>query len=176
MSVNKLSCFTVMSTALFVGHANAEFVWDWNGESGTFTTLESGGAAGTYTVTDFSVTVSALGETIGSASGGDYLIEGFSTFPQYTFDWDGSIVTGWHHEGPNTFDWHAYTSVDSGGSYLFAWDTDNNNDPSSAGFFNFGSHNVSGAVAVSYVPTPGGLAAMGLVGVLGASRRRRVSQ
>lgn len=161
--------------------ASQATAWDWAfaGESGTFTT-DGTGAAGTYTVSDFSVKASAVGSTLGSQSGGAYFSGPYSTGEPYTFDWDGSSVTGWHHlTGNNSFDWIVYGQTsDTDKSYFFGWDNGNVNNPKSAAYYSARVGQVSvGQVSVSLatsVPEPETYALMlaGL-GVLGWTARRR---
>ena len=123
--------------ALFVSASHAA-TWDWSfaGEAGTFVT-DGTGAPGTYTISDFSVTGSAVGGTIGSQSGGSYVSGGFVTDEPYTFDWDGTTATAWHHlTGANTFNWIVYGQTsDTDKFYFFGWNTHNVNDPSSAAYY-----------------------------------------
>ncbi len=172
MNIKKACIFG--SVALTTTGAIADFAWEWGGESGMFITAESGGDAGTYTIVDFEVTSSALGAVSGSASNGDYSIGGlYQTNPTFTFDWDGSAVTNWYHEGENDFDWHVYFTP-TGDIYQFGWDTDNNNDHLSAGFTSFSTGaSESAPVTVSFVPAPSGVAFFGAAGLLGTRRRRR---
>ena len=94
-----LTClfFVCASPAL----VKAAIIWDWNfaSESGQFVTdgtLVAGSAPpGTYTMSDFTVTVSGFGAPLGSVSGGPWDVPtGLST--PYTLSWDGSVVPQWY--------------------------------------------------------------------------------
>lgn len=168
--------------------ASQATVWDWAfaSETGTFTTGGTG-TAGTYTVSDFSVTASAVGATLGSQGGGAYFSGPFSTGEPYTFDWDGSSVTAWHHlTGGNSFEWIVYGQTsDPDKSYFFGWDTGNVNNPKTAAYYSASAGQGTKAISVGQVsvslatsvPEPETYALMlaGL-GVLGWTARRRRAQ
>lgn len=168
--------------------ANISWVWSFAGETGTFVTdgsLVAGVAQpGTYTLIDFAVTGSSVGGTIGSLSGGDYVVDVFGTSFPYTMAWNGSAVTFWGSDGFNTFDWWAFgDQAVEDGYYFFAWDLGNINDPTKAGYYLGDEFNppAVGTVTVRVadtpvIPEPATWALMitgfGLVGVAARSRRR----
>ena len=163
---------------------NAGITWQWNFDSeyGQFVTDGDSVSppAGTYTLSDFSVTASATGGTIGSLSAGDYstAVPNYSTPQPFSFVWDGSKVTQWMHSGGNTFDWWSFTDVAaSEQAYFFGWDTGNHNVPTRAAHYDdsLGKNNplAVGTVTVKPVPEPGTVILLG-VGGLAMMRRRSV--
>lgn len=134
-------------------HAHA-LTWNWSfaGEEGQFETDGASHAAGTYTLSNFSVTASVLGNTIGSTLSGAYTMSGFSTLPPYLMEWDGSSVTKWISSGVNSFDWWVFGEVASSGHYFFGWETTNINNPGHATFYPFNADTNNPSYRVSVVP------------------------
>jgi hypothetical protein len=99
---------SILIMTLACGAAWAGIEWTWvnagtGTEQGTFITdgelVSDLAPAGTYTVQDYSITASAHGMPIGSASGGEYFINQ----PDIGFDWDGSAPTlFWRDSGGYT--------------------------------------------------------------------------
>ncbi len=73
----------VLLGALIALPANADILWNWSfaGESGTFltngTAVGQVATPGTYLFKDFTVGLSAVGEPVGSVTGGQYVASGF---------------------------------------------------------------------------------------------------
>ena len=91
--------------------------WNWTfaGEQGTIITDGVSTLAGTYNYIDFSVSLSSVGNSVGSVSGGQYG-DGtsgfnFSTSPPYSFIWDGIQVTDWIHGDTNTAHWWVFRDL-----------------------------------------------------------------
>ena len=92
--------------------------WNWSfaGESGAFltdgTAVGQVVAPGTYDFKDFTVGFSAVGEPVGSVTGGQYVASGFSdTSTPYSFVWNGSAVTEWDKTGLNDFNWRLFNNT-----------------------------------------------------------------
>ena len=170
-----------MGGSLAIGSvANAAVLWKWSfaNETGTFTTsgTAAGGVAapGSYTLSDFSVTASQAGGTIGSLSGGQYVTCGYATDQPYSFDWNGNAVTQWNQSGANTFNWWVFDDVANlQDAYFFGWQTGNNNVASQAAFYDDlaypplsqPSYAVTVSVAAASAAEPGTLGMM-LTGLL----------
>ncbi|HEX6962726.1 MAG TPA: hypothetical protein VF175_12725 [Lacipirellula sp.] len=149
-----------------MGNASGEIRWNWSfaGEAGQFVT---GGVLDldpidpiNYPVLDYSVTQSATGATLGSASGGEYFMGSFaSQLPSFT--WDGDRVVAWSHRGVNGFLWNAYEDLDAAvrEHYFFGWALDSNGaeieDASSAAHWRTGGVVLAaGEVTVAPVVVP----------------------
>lgn len=169
-----------------VAQANTTWDWSFGTESGQFVMDGSGYSAGTYNLVDFSVTSSAVGGTIGSLSGGQYATgdNAFSTAQPFSFDWDGSNVTAWHHAGINGFSWWAFDDVPGAGKYFFGWGVGNFNIVNSGAYW-LNNNGLQGAPALGIisvsaarsVPDSGSTLAMFGVAILafGSIRRRLVA-
>ncbi len=134
-----LCMFIVMLLSL--KRVEASIIWDWSFDSnaGQFVTTGDavGGSApaGTYLITDFVVTNSGSGATIGSWSTGEYDDTGFATTSPYSLVWDGSTIVGWHHSGNNHFDWVVFKDLAKNNYFLFGWETGNKNTPTQAAYY-----------------------------------------
>ncbi len=123
------------------GKVEASIIWDWSfdSNSGQFVTTGDavGGIApsGTYLITDFIVTNSGSGATLGSWSTGEYADTGYATNSPYNLVWDGSTVIAWHHNGTNTFDWIVFKDLAQNNYFFFGWETGNKNIPTQAVYF-----------------------------------------
>lgn len=181
MSAVSLCAMLVVAPA--TAHAQVTWNWSFGSNSGTFSTNGSapGGIAapGVYSLTDFSVSSSGQGATIGSMSGGQYAGSGYFTNLPYDMTWNGSAVTLWNSAGTNGFDWWVFT--DNGNpsqTFLFGWQTGNVNTASEAVYYpsSMTSSPVTVAVATTATPEPAtvGLFALGLAGI-GAVRRRKTA-
>ncbi len=97
---------TCMAIVAIPVAADINWVWINAGtgtEQGTFVTdgnlVGTDAPAGSYTLLDFSVTASIYGATLGSVSGGQWLIGQ----PDVGFEWDGSQATQlWRQNGDFT--------------------------------------------------------------------------
>ncbi|SEM01668.1 hypothetical protein SAMN04489760_102175 [Syntrophus gentianae] len=161
------------------GHA---MIWNWSfsTEAGTFTT-DGTGTPGWYNVSDFSVTSTGMGATIGSWSGSQYAASGYSTETPYKFQWDGSAVVKWDSAGSNSFDWLVFKDLAQPYYYFFGWETGNFNTVDQAAYYyEYGSvSQPSYHVDVDQggvVPIPGAilLFAPGLAGLIAVRRRLKV--
>jgi len=167
--------------------AEAQVTWDWSfgSNTGKFFTdgVAPGGVAapGVYNLSDFSVTSSGDGGTIGSGSGGEYFMGSlpFLTGLPYSMTWDGSAVSLWSSAGYNAFDWWVFTdNANPPGAFMFGWGTGDLNTASQAVYYpNPLSADVSVRAEVTATPEPAtlGLLALGMVGIA-AVRRRRARQ
>ena len=166
--------------------ANADILWNWSfaGESGTF--LTDGAAVGqvatpgTYLFKDFTVGFSAVGEPVGSVTGGQYVASGFlDTSTPYSFVWNGSAVTEWDKTGLNDFNWWVFNNTAGLDFYEFGETPSDVNDPTQAVIFLNGVYLTHGAINVAAaVPEPSTWAML-LIGFAGigfaAYRKRRRS-
>ena len=178
--------FAVLLGALIALPANADILWNWSfaGESGTFltngTAVGQVATPGTYLFKDFTVGLSAVGEPVGSVTGGQYVASGFfDTSTPYSFVWNGSAVTEWDKTGLNDFNWWVFNNAVGLDFYEFGETTSNINDPTQAVIFRNGVYLTHGAVNVApSVPEPSTWAMMilGFAGVgFMAYRRSRKS-
>ena len=176
--------------AVFAASSNASITWDWSfgSNAGQFTT--TGTAIGTvaspdtYAITDFSVTSSGTGATVGSLSGGEYGSDLLDTTLPYSLVWDGAVVTSWIHSGGNSFKWLVFDDLSNANAFFFGFETGNVNTPmqatyyldsltSSAPSFDL-SINVS---SIAPIPEPEIYALMGIgLGLMGWVGRRRKLQ
>jgi len=176
--------------------AQASVVWNWSfeTEAGQFITDGNSSAPGIYTLSDFSVTSSGTGGTIGSLSGGEYKTDNYlATLQPFTLIWDGFNVAQWLHSGLNSFDWWSFYDIPTSISlvdrpwrtkYFFGWDTNNINDPTRAAHWDGNNSNplavgditVSPVLVpiVSSVPVPAAvwLFGSGLLGLMCIARRK----
>lgn len=159
--------------------ANAGIIWDWefNGEEGTFITDGSDLSAGNYLLSDFTVTSSLVGATIGSWGNGDYSPSAFGNDVPYWIVWNGSTITDLISSGSNWDTWFTFDDLSTSTIYLFDFGSGNTQTNGQAMAF------AGNASAPSYaytatptlesvsVPEPSTLAifALGLMGL--ASRR-----
>ena len=139
----KLKILSVISAALLGAlaalPAKADILWNWSfaGEGGTFltdgTAVGQVAAPGTYVFKDFTVGFSAVGEPVGSVTGGQYVASGLDTSLPYSFVWNGSAVTEWDKTGLNDFDWWVFNNVANPTHFYEFGETPSNvNDPTHA--------------------------------------------
>lgn len=183
---SRVSAALVAASLSLAAPAQAQITWNWSfaNESGQFITNGSapGGvaAAGTYTFTDFIVSGTGSGASLGSYSGGQYSASGFSTTLPYSFDWTGSSVSTWNSAGSNLFDWWVFQdTAHPNNYYFFGWQQGNTNYAGEAAYYdqNVGISQSSHIVDVSVsntVPEPSTIAllAIGGAAILLVRRRR----
>jgi len=186
--MNRLKIRHLIVSALLATAASASqasIVWDWSfgSNSGEFITTGTavGGtaSAGSYQVTDFEVTSSGSGATIGSVSGGQYSASGFATSEPYAIVWNGSDVTSWTQSGTNTFDWLVFSDLSNSNDFFFGWQTGDINTAMQADFFPESTTSSALSIEVaggSSVPEPGSVAlfALGIAAAALAMRRAKV--
>lgn len=167
INMSKLACLFVLS--IFASSVNASIIWNWSfgSNSGQFTTEGTNANPGTYLLTDFSVTSSGEGATLGSWLGGEYTPSGagLGTFQPYSLVWDGLNVTNWLHSGANLFNWIIFDEVATSKSFFFGWETGSINTIDQAVYFSSNSSPSSlltVSVAPNSVPEPASLALLGL--------------
>lgn len=173
---------------------DAGIIWDWSfaSEAGTFTTdgVLNGVLAdpGDYQLSDFEVTASGAGGTVGSLVSTDYTIP---TTPipglaePYILRWDGTKVIDWIHAGSNVTDFWEFDAVAiPTNSYIFGLGVNGfTADPDRAEYrtgvppqtVSFGAITVTPTNAAPAVPEPTTIALLGigLVGLAGTEVRRR---
>lgn len=178
--VQRIILFTLLAAASTA--SNAAIVWSWSfgSNAGQFTTTGTAVAgiasAGTYSVTDFAVTSSGTGATIGSWSGGQYDDAGFATNSPYSLVWDGAVVTDWGQSGGNTFDWLVFDDLLNSNHFFFGWQTGNINTAMQAVYYpaSTTSSALSIAVAnVTVVSEPGTIVLLSLAIAISAFASRR---
>lgn len=167
---------TIAFIALLTIGANAHaLVWDWSfaGETGQFITDGADHSGGTYNVTDFIVTSSTAGATLGSWSGGQYDDTVYTNGSPYSFDWDGSSVTNLHSSQGNWDNWFTFNDLSSSFFYVFGWETGNKNTISHASIYDFNagccsqnSYVYNIAAAQVSEPTTFALLALGIAGLI----------
>lgn len=158
-------------------NVNAAIVWDWSFGSNSGQLITDGvtvggsAAANTYSITDFMVSSSGDGATIGSWLGGEYSASGYSTNTPYSLVWDGSNVSTWLSAGYNTFDWLVFDDLSNSNSIFFGWETGNINTVNQAGYSPFSTQ--SSLLSVSPVPAPAAIWLMlsGLIILLGMRKK-----
>lgn len=183
---SRVSAALVAASLSLAAPAQAQITWSWSfaNEYGQFITNGSapGGvaAAGTYTFTDFIVSSTGSGASLGSYSGGQYSPSGFGTTLPYDFTWDGSAVTTWNSAGSNLFDWWVFQdNAHPANYYFFGWQQGNTNYAGEAAYFDSNgslsqsSHIVNVAVS-NTVPEPSSVAllAVGAAAIMLVRRRR----
>lgn len=167
--------------------SNASITWDWSfgSNAGQFTT--TGTAIGnvaspdTYEITDFSVTSSGIGATLGSLSGGQYAdSDSLVTKLPYSLVWDGAVVTSWIHSGLNPFDWLVFDDLSNANAFFFGYETGNINTPMQAAYYpdSLASSALSINVSnIAPIPEPEIYAMLGMgLGLMGWVGRRRKLQ
>jgi hypothetical protein len=162
--------------------ANADILWNWSfaGESGTFltngTAVGQVATPGTYLFKDFTAGLSAVGEPVGSVTGGQYVASGFfDTSTPYSFVWSGSAVTEWDKTGLNDFIWWVFNNAGLD-FYFFGSTVLNENDPTQAVVFRDGVYLTHGTINVApAVPEPSTWAMLliGFAGIGFAACRRK---
>lgn len=167
MTTAKVMLVALVSMTALKPVAEASIIWEWSFGSNSGQMVTTGDAqnnaasAGTYTITDFVVTQSGQGASLGSVSGGQYDDSGYSTETPYTLTWDGSEVTSWGHTGGNSFDWVVFK--DQGNTsrhFFFGWETGNINTPMEAVYY--GASSTSSPLAMNVIPEPASLAMIGV--------------
>jgi hypothetical protein len=140
--------------------AQASIVWDWSFNSGaeTGTFLTDDGIGNTYGLTDFTVTSTSEGATLGSWSDLSYSTDAYATLDPYSFNWDGTAVTQWNQSGSNSFNWWVFEDVASGANsfaYLFGYANPNPDDfqqavnvPTSALYYDASQDDTGSALVV----------------------------
>lgn len=185
MSQSKIVHFVLfVFLAVSATSSNASISWDWSfgSNSGQFTTTGTAvgnvASAGTYSITDFAVTSSGTGATLGSLLGGQYDdSDTYATNLPYSLVWDGSVVTSWIHSGLNSFKWLVFDDLSNSNYFFFGYETGNKNTPMQAIYTPYSttssalSINVSG---VAPIPEPEIYAMLGMgLGLLSWIGRRR---
>ncbi len=113
--------FAITIVALLLAlPAQAEITWIWSNslgsgtEQGTFVTdgdlVEGQAPAGTYTITDFSLTATSTSMPLGSIAAGDYEPT-WGALSNYYFYWDGSEVTQYRLSNNPTIAYHQYRAL-----------------------------------------------------------------
>jgi len=166
---------TLITFGFLSGGANAAILWQWSfdGEAGTFLTdgtLVGGSAvAGTYNVTDFSITQTAATIPLGSISGGQWN-EGAQSGTG--FAWDGSTDTEWFRAaGAFTNGANYFPSVGFERISFFPGDYSVDNLLSSS---NLASSN-SLTLVPGAVPEPSSVFLFGLGALALTARRKRIT-
>ena len=169
--------------AISATRSNASITWNWSfgSNSGQFATTGTAigdvASPGTYWVTDFAVTSSGTGATIGSWLGGQYddsdII--YVTSSPYSLVWDGSVVTSWYHSGGSNFDWLVFDDLSNSNYFFFGWETGNFNTAMQAVYYP--ESTTSSALSISVaamIPEPEIYAMLGIgLGLMGWVGRRR---
>ncbi len=174
--------FLLLAVSAPSSHASISWDWSFGTNSGQFTTTGTAignvASAGTYSVTNFAVTSSGTGATIGSLLGGQYDdSDSLVTNLPYSLVWDGSVVTSWIHSGSSGFDWLVFDDLSNSNYFFFGYETGNINTAMQAAYFPYSETSSTLSINVSSVaaiPEPEIYAMMGLgLGLIGWARRRK---
>lgn len=185
MLLKGIKTLSILLCIIACNAVQASIIWDWsfNGESGTFVSEGDSLAAGNLLVTDFTVSASLMGATLGSWSGGDYTPNEYGNTAPYWINWDGNSVTELISSGGNWNTWFTFNDLNSRVVYLFDYGTGNRNVQGSAmayiGDVNAPSYQYSinptllSAPEIPQVPEPSTLAifALGIWGVMRSMRK-----